>query len=99
VILSTLTPVIRKAVPDESGEYTYKADPAMVAALNDAIRAVAQDYATDSRFLLVDMFAAFPADQLTTLMSPDGLHPSEAGYAFMAQVYCDAIVAHFAIGG
>ena len=99
VILSTLTPVIRKAVPDENGEYTYKADPAMVAALNDAIRVVAQNYAADSRFLLVDMFAAFPADQLTTLLSPDGLHPSEAGYAFMAQAYFDAIVAHFAIGG
>ena len=99
VILSTLTPVIQKAVPDADGEYTYKADPAMVAAVNDAIRVVAQSYAADSRFLLVDMFAAFPADQLTTLLSPDGLHPSELGYAFMAQVFFNAIVAHFAIGG
>ena len=93
VILSTLTPVIQ----DVFGG--YKADPARVAALNDAIRALASTYASDRNVVLVDMFAAFPPDRLSTLLSPDGLHPSDAGYQFMAQVFFDAIVARFGVGG
>ena len=94
VILSTLTPVIEDVL---SG--AYRVDPAKVAVLNGAIRALASTYASDPNVVLVDMFAAFPPALLTTYLSPDGLHPSDAGYEFMAQVFFDAIAAHFSVGG
>ena len=39
---------------------------------------------------LVDLFAAFDG-QTGTLLGPDGLHPNDAGYQKMAEVFFDAI--------
>jgi len=53
---------------------------------NDQIRAMA---ASEGAFL-VDLHQGF-AGQTATLLSFDGLHPNEAGYAKMAEMFFDAI--------
>ena len=83
VILSTLTPV----VPDANG--LYKTDPGDVAAINVEIRKIA----AARPIVLVDMFAAFGTN--SALLSPDGLHPTDAGYQKMADTFAAAIIANF----
>lgn len=86
VILCTLTPTgYENGFP--------KSDDAEVQQLNARIVAVAQ--AQD--VVLADLYAAIKqADpQLTRLISPDGLHPTDAGYQKMAQVLYNLIVTNF----
>ncbi len=83
VILCTLTP----AFIGQSG--LFKADPALISAVNALIPGVAAAEGA----VLVDLHAAF--GNRTGLMSPDGLHPNDLGYQLMAQELFDAIVANF----
>jgi lysophospholipase L1-like esterase len=83
VILCTLTPIY----PNINGN--WPGDPASIAALNARLPGVAQAEGA----ILVDLFAAFGTNR--ALISSDGLHPSPAGYQFMAQVIYNAIVANF----
>jgi len=53
---------------------------------NDQIRAMAASEGA----ILVDLHPGF-AGQTATLLSFDGLHPNEAGYAKMAEIFFDAI--------
>ncbi len=52
------------------------------------------DIAADEGATLVDVFGALNAD-ITRFIGRDGLHPTEAGYLQMAQVFFQAIVARF----
>jgi lysophospholipase L1-like esterase len=61
-----------------------------VVAANTQIRSVASAEGAT----LVDLYQAFLAD-IGTLIGPDGLHPSEAGYARIADVFFDAIKLRF----
>lgn len=66
-----------------------RAQPGAIVAIpptNDQIRQLA----TAEGAYLVDMFAAFDG-QTATLLGPDGLHPNDAGYTKMAEVFFDAI--------
>jgi lysophospholipase L1-like esterase len=60
--------------------------PELIAPANDRIRALA----ASEGVALVDLYAAF-AGQTSTLLGDDGLHPSEAGYERIAEVFFDAI--------
>ena len=86
VILSTLTPVL----PGPTGLYRA-GTPEQIRAVNAAIA----DIAASRNIVLVDMFAAFGAD--AALLSPDGLHPTDAGYQKMADTFANAIVRHFEV--
>ena len=57
-----------------------------VTALNDRIRTTAAGEGA----VLVDLHAALSAD-VTRYIGIDGLHPTEAGYLRMAEVFFDAI--------
>jgi lysophospholipase L1-like esterase len=81
VLLSTLLPQIGRP----RGE-----NPEGVPPTNDAIR----DVAARTGAVLVDAYAAFEP-QKTTLISADGLHPTTEGYRVLAQLFLDAIAAHF----
>jgi lysophospholipase L1-like esterase len=59
---------------------------ALVPGLNAGIRAMAQTQG----FLLVDLEAAFGND-ISQLIGPDGLHPTAAGYARIADTFFDAL--------
>jgi lysophospholipase L1-like esterase len=64
-----------------------------VEAFNAAVAGIVAERAAAGRhILLVDMYGAFTAnaDYKSELLA-DGLHPSDAGYAVMAQVWHDAI--------
>ena len=84
VILSTLTPV--KA--NETSNFP-PAELQRILDLNARIRVIAQEEGV----VLVDMFEAFGLN--ISLLSADGLHPSESGYQRMAEVFFNAIVANF----
>jgi lysophospholipase L1-like esterase len=80
VFLATLLP------ERPPGEPPRAKAPASIPPANAEIRAVAaREGAT-----LVDLFAAFDG-QTGTLIGPDGLHPNDAGYQKMAEVFFDAI--------
>lgn len=81
VVLSTLTPV---AAGNSKGVPLEAVDD-----LNARIRTIA----TAEGAVLADLHAAFGAD--VTLISPDGVHPTEAGYARMADVFAEVIARHF----
>jgi lysophospholipase L1-like esterase len=83
VILSTLLPVVPDLVRD-----FYRVDPALVRQLNAQIREIARREAA----VLVDLYVAFGGDVPNlALLSPDGLHPTDAGYQRMTGVFYDAI--------
>lgn len=83
VILSTLLPVAPDALLGEP-----RASMTRIRALNTEIRAIA----SQEGVILVDMYAAFGGDAVnSSLLSPDGLHPNDAGYQRMAQVFFDTI--------
>jgi lysophospholipase L1-like esterase len=92
VTLGTLTPV--KAGEDLvangcSGALCYRVDRADVSTLNGRIRMLA----SEESVVLVDFETAFGTDG--SLLSPDGLHPNEAGYDRMAQRVSDSVRANF----
>jgi lysophospholipase L1-like esterase len=60
--------------------------PASIPPANAEIRSIASVEGA----ILVDLFAAFDG-QTGTLLGPDGLHPNDAGYSKMAEVFFDAI--------
>jgi lysophospholipase L1-like esterase len=88
VILSGLLPV--KENEDIPG--TFKAAPGRIASMNASLAALAA--AEDVPF--VDMVAAFGSGY-RSLLSPDGLHPNDAGYQRMAEAIGNTVVAFFAI--
>lgn len=84
VLLSTLLPDV------DNG---WGPDPALVQALNVEIASVAASESVP----LVDLYSEFLAadPSLTTLLSVDGLHPTSAGYQFMANTIYSAVRANF----
>jgi lysophospholipase L1-like esterase len=96
VMIGTLLPIYRRADrgPDCSEDqsslsYCYKANPAQATQINQEIRAIAA--ATGA--ILVDFHKEFLADP--SLISPDGLHPTAAGYSRMAEVLSRIVVSSF----
>ncbi len=89
VILCTLTPTMPMAVAD----WAWKgATYAQVVALNALLPAVAASEGVP----LADLFAAF-GSSYAQYLSPDGLHPNEAGYQRIAETIADVITANFQI--
>lgn len=82
VLVSTILPGVdgRTKPPDSSA----------VAALNAEIRA----WVAGERAVLVDSFASFEP-QKELLIGQDGLHPTVDGYIRLAEIFRDAIQAHF----
>ncbi|MGE3840681.1 MAG: GDSL-type esterase/lipase family protein [Vicinamibacterales bacterium] len=76
VLLGTLTPVQTTA---------FNPSPSSVAALNAQISTVAQQEGA----VLVDFFTALNGN--ASYFSPDGLHPSNAGYRRMAELLVDRV--------
>jgi lysophospholipase L1-like esterase len=81
-------------VPDVRGVPAYKdADKnalgAQIAAYNDAIATVVR--AHPGRAFLVDLFAGSAPLVSTITVSSDGFHPSDDGYALIAQRFADAM--------
>jgi lysophospholipase L1-like esterase len=87
VILCGLLPV--KANEDTG---VYKADPGRIASMNGRLR----DLAGAEGVPFVDMVAAF-GSAFQPLLSPDGLHPNNAGYQRMAEAIGNTIVQYFAV--
>ena len=58
----------------------YKADPGRIASMNSRLAALASAEGVP----FVDMVAAF-GSAFQPLLSPDGLHPNDAGYQRMAE--------------
>lgn len=81
-------------VPDVRGVPAYKdADKvalgAQIAAYNDVIAAVVR--AHPGRAFVVDLYAGSAALVSTITVSSDGFHPSDDGYALIAQRFADAM--------
>jgi lysophospholipase L1-like esterase len=101
VILSSLTPVKAPLDHVDENPVFWKADPFKVAELNAAIDALS----VRQNVPRVNMVAAFGSGpgaldcnynaSCRALLSPDGLHPSAAGYARMADVINAKIVEQF----
>ena len=95
VMLGTLTPV--KEGEDLvangcSGVLCWRADPVAIASLNGRIRTLAGEESA----VVVDFERAFNlSPNYRNLLSPDGLHPNEAGYSVMAQKALEIIQASF----
>jgi len=81
VFLATLPPAQPDLRPTQA---------AGIPVLNEMIKGIAGKYYPRGVYL-VDVYAPFAADM--TLIGPDGLHPTVEGYAVMAQVWFEAIVA------
>jgi lysophospholipase L1-like esterase len=63
-----------------------------IVALNDRIRATAAGEGA----MLVDLYTALSSD-VTRFIGIDGLHPTEAGYSKMAEVFLEAIRLQFEV--
>ncbi len=87
VVLGTLTPV--KRIDGCDGSMCYPVDPGAIASLNQQLRSMAEQESV----VLVDFERAFGTN--ASLLSPDGLHPTEAGYEVMAQRVFDSVKANF----
>jgi len=86
VLLSTLTPI----TDDFWNRCGGVSVSARVSALNGAIRALADRPEWAGRVFLADLFAAVNENP-GLYLSGDGLHPSPAGYARMAEYLADLI--------
>jgi lysophospholipase L1-like esterase len=103
VIICGLTPVKARETDPTADPTFWKANPFQVAALNKRI----EDLKTELNVPRVDMFNAFGGGDYNTplacngssscraLLSPDGLHPSAAGYQKMAEAIFQKIQANF----
>ena len=80
--------------PQREGTYPYDrgAGRAFVPELNQRIA----DVARSENAILVDLYAGFPIDT-SKLISVDGLHPTPDGYALMAQIFNQAVIANFEV--
>jgi lysophospholipase L1-like esterase len=87
VILCGLLPVKPN---EDTGE--YKANPQRIAEMNRRL----EDLAGAEGVPFVNMVAAF-GSAFQPLLSPDGLHPNDAGYQRMAEAIGNTIVAFFAV--
>lgn len=83
VLIATLTPV--SATYDPTG-----AIPAAIVSLNGRIASLAANLGLGPP---VDLYGAFGSDPV--LLSPDGLHPSDAGYDRIADRFYEAVVAAY----
>ena len=83
VILCGLLPVKPN---EDTGQ--YKADPGRIASMNSRLAALAAAEGVP----FVDMVAAF-GGAFQPLLSPDGLHPNDAGYQRMAEAVANTVVA------
>ena len=83
VILCGLLPVKPN---EDTGQ--YKADPGRIASMNSRLAALASAEGVP----FVDMVAAF-GSAFQPLLSPDGLHPNDAGYQRMAEAVGNTVVA------
>lgn len=86
VLLSTLTPI----TDDPWNSCGGVSVSARVDALNGVIRALADRSEWAGRVVLADLFGAVNED-LARYLSGDGLHPSPAGYARMAEYLADLV--------
>ncbi len=87
VYLLTTTPTderFRPAWPEDKRRYQQ----AMFHAYNDIIREVAQATGVG----LIDVYEKVPKTSLSGFLSPDGLHPSAAGYSLISEIVADALV-------
>lgn len=96
VILMTLLPVVPSAGGSGScldpGNLMCRVDMNRIKQLNEVIA----DIATLQQVNFVDMYGVFGGDNPNAgLLSPDGLHPNEAGYQRMAEAIFDRIRASF----
>jgi lysophospholipase L1-like esterase len=82
VVISTLLPRVEGRSRGVNGD--------LLPSFNDAIR----DAAAQEGAVLLDAYTAFDP-QKALLIGSDGLHPSQAGYAFLATLFEDAIASHF----
>jgi lysophospholipase L1-like esterase len=87
VILCGLLPV----KPNEDTG-VYKADPARISEMNRRLF----ELASAEGVPFVNMVAAF-GGAFQSLLSPDGLHPTEAGYQRMAEAVGNTVVAFFGV--
>jgi lysophospholipase L1-like esterase len=87
VILCGLLPV---KLNEDTGQ--FKADPGRIASMNGRLRTLAEVEGVP----FVDMVAAF-GSAFQPLLSPDGLHPTAAGYQRMAEAIGNTVVAFFAV--
>ncbi len=87
VILCGLLPVKPN---EDTGQ--YKADPGRIASMNSRLAALASAEGVP----FVDMVAAF-GSAFQPLLSPDGLHPNDAGYQRMAEAVGNTVVHFFAV--
>jgi lysophospholipase L1-like esterase len=87
VILCGLVPVKPN---DDTGQ--YKADPGRIASMNSRLAALANAESVP----FVDMVAAF-GGAFQSLLSPDGLHPNDAGYQRMAEAVGNTVIAFFGV--
>lgn len=86
VFVSTILPGVEGRIKPPS--------PLLVNELNDEIRS----WAAVERAVLLDTYSAMePSKQL--LIGQDGLHPTPAGYEFMASIFFEAIKNHFEVPG
>ena len=69
-----------------------KADPGRIASMNTRLAALANAEGVP----FVDMVAAF-GSAFQPLLSPDGLHPNDAGYQRMAEAVGNTVIAFFAV--
>ena len=82
VILCGLLPVKPN---EDTGQ--YKADPGRIASMNSRLAALASAEGVP----FVDMVAAF-GGAFQPLLSPDGLHPNDAGYQRMAEAVGNTVI-------
>lgn len=86
--------LIATLLPERPGGCKAFAEPGLIERTNDGIRAMAAAEGAT----LVDLYPAIAAD-LATLLSEDGLHPSVAGYAKIADTFYEAIKQKFEVPG
>jgi lysophospholipase L1-like esterase len=87
VILCGLLPVKPN---EDTGQ--FKADPGRIASMNVRLEALASAEGVP----FVNMVSAF-GSAFQPLLSPDGLHPTDAGYQRMAEAVGNTVVAFFAV--
>jgi lysophospholipase L1-like esterase len=86
--------LIGTLLPERPGACKAFAEPGVIERTNDGIRAMAAAEGAT----LVDLYPAIAAD-MATLLSEDGLHPSVAGYAKIADTFFEAIKQRFEVPG
>ena len=87
VYLLTTTPTderFRPAWPEEKRRYQQT----LFRAYNDIIREVARSTGSG----LIDVYEKVPRASLSSFLSADGIHPSEAGYSLISEIVADALV-------